>query len=328
MMFPIILLIASALTTVKCFGFLHQANNDPHVRRLLLQGGLDQKKMYSTFLDDPYQDVDELECSVTEIGRAECDVTSKKVREREAKEFPLREIKKLGLILLAVGSVIGLITSKKLLERIDKVEKAQDVLLLISEVVVEIAVGLTSGLLLVNEFEAQARELMRLSQNAKLSVLKVRTQDTNLKRIRQLSDFRRGRGVEKRVIIFVGDRELVEKCMSLSTSFSQQLVNNNLLVVPIVTQSDSKTITCAGEETSLTELVGQEHIGLPLSLDQWQEMIQYELKDAASNKNYSTKQGYTMIINTDGRVGQRINGMPSWGGLIAASLLGKGSSKL
>ncbi|CAM9658136.1 unnamed protein product, partial [Heterosigma akashiwo] len=94
------------------------------------------------------------------------------------------------------------------------------------------------SVLLRNEYAVQAKTLERMAQGARIASLRVRAQVEGTTKQATLSDFRRGRGMDKRLVIFVGSDEIVEKSLIEAEAYSEKLVQNDLLSIPVAISLD------------------------------------------------------------------------------------------
>jgi len=252
-------------------------------------------------------------------SQPEDDKAARTIRLREETEYPFRKIRMFAFAASIASASVGFfISSARLLAKSTGIAGVQETPELLQNIAIDLGVIVACVLLLRNEFVSQAKVLERMAQGARIAALRVRSQQEQGQPIRTLADFRRGRGMDSRIVIFAGSLEMVKQCVVSSNPFSDKLIKNDLTFVPLVIQSDDNKTRCTGEESLLTEAVGKAHIALPLSLDQWEQWVESEAEAASSQGVSSVEKGLTFIIKKNGRVGQRATSCPPWEVLVGS----------
>ncbi len=174
--------------------------------------------------------------------------------------------------------------------------------------------------------QTKARKLGRLSRGAKIAALKVQLQEggdggrAGERPVLSLADFRRDRGRARRVVIVAGGQEVVQAALDAAgaAGLKQRLVDNAFLVVPVVLPAGAKeppsTLGLAQER--LRGAVDEPHVGCPLLLREWQEYLAIEAAEARKQGIDPVKQGISVVLKLNGRVGQRAFGQPAWERLV------------
>jgi Low psii accumulation1 / Rep27 len=187
---------------------------------------------------------------------------------------------------------------------------------------VDVAGIVVLALLWQRDTMAQNSRLKRAAKGAELAKLKVRVSKsmmmnddagivpTNDARFTtSLATLRRGRGMEKRVVIAVGSSDRIQTVMNEATDLQDTLTYNDLLIVPIVLSPPDGTITpiMNVDVDTLPEC-----IALPVSgssAGSWKVVIDDELEEATKQGIDAYKEGFCVILKKNGRVGQRTRGI-------------------
>jgi hypothetical protein len=169
--------------------------------------------------------------------------------------------------------------------------------------------------LLSRENTAQQVLLERIKKGGSLAGLRVRLasppdmiqssqESANL--VVKLSDLRRDRGIEKRVVIVAAPKELLKTSLESSIKESKNLVRNDLLICPLMIEKDDNDYKLTA--SSLTALIGNdddkvdemEHLGLPIGLQAWNSVLKYELNTAVKQVGLEAalEKGIKTVTNT------------------------------
>ena len=220
------------------------------------------------------------------------------------------------------------------------------------------------------DLDARQSKLERIQRGSSLAGLRLKINTENGPSIVKLIDLRRDRGIEKRVVIVVGKKELLTSSIKSSLSFGRALFETDLLVVPLLIDSQ----TSSSEKFSLTSFnvesaiafpdgstvsdnsitnntgtpsidknVFTNHIGIPVFMPSWDEVIRRELSIALKQQPDAINKGkqlffrryilldflkiidinlvllhvgITIVIKKNGKVGLRRFGVPIWEGLV------------
>jgi hypothetical protein len=244
-------------------------------------------------------------------------IDDSKLRMREEVEAPFRKVR-LFFFWSFVGSAsVGLFISVlRLLALTQGIDQGQTVEDLAQNIAIDIgAVGI-SGFLIQRDLSAQRSRLARLETGAQLAALRVRLQMENDEATVSLSDMRRGRGREKRVVIVAGGSAAVEDCVQSSQARSQELVSSDITVVPLVLDMEGEEILCSGGESFMEGAQRQQHIALPVLLNNWQDWVQKEAETAIGQGFDPIGEGFAVVLKKNGRVGLRRRGMPDWAEVV------------
>lgn len=117
-----------------------------------------------------------------------------------------------------------------------------------------------------------------------------------------LASMRRGRGIEKRVVIAVGSKEKIDQVIKKSVELKDSLVFNDLLIVPVVVPQC--TAPAGVDPNDLPECVA-----LPVGSAGWKFVVTDELQEATKQGIDIDSEGFCIILKKNGRVGQRTRGI-------------------
>jgi hypothetical protein len=162
--------------------------------------------------------------------------------------------------------------------------------------------------------QAEDSRLKRAAKGAELAKLMVRIpkvlsegfvgDDEQLKRemfTTSLASFRRGRGIEKRVVIVVGSKEKIDEVLKEATSLQDSLIANDLLIVPVLVPQGVAPANV--DPNDLPECVA-----LPVG-PSWKYVVNDEVEEAVKQGIDVDKEGLCVILKKNGRVGQRTRGI-------------------
>jgi len=184
------------------------------------------------------------------------------------------------------------------------------------------AIGL-AALLWNLDSQTKARKLGRLSRGAKIASLKVQVQDgggAGERPVLSLADFRRDRGMARRVVIFAGGEDVVQAALNTAgeAGMKERLIRNAFLVVPLVLPADGEdnpSVLGLAQER-LQGAQDEPHVGWPLLLREWQDYLAAEAAAARKQGIDPVQQGISVVLKLNGRVGQRAFGKPAWERLV------------
>jgi Low psii accumulation1 / Rep27 len=192
------------------------------------------------------------------------------------------------------------------------------------------------------DIDSQNSLLQRIKKGGKLAGLRMKLSAPDGEElVVKLSDLRRDRGIEKRVVIVAAPKELLNESIASSLKESKNLVANDLIIAPLcidvdpsASASDSdvtnsytlrapsiESISSEGTGTDtvpggVTSLSLYPHIGLPLAVASWNSVIKSELAVALKQQPEALSKGVTIIIKKNGKVGTRRFGVPIWESLV------------
>ena len=173
------------------------------------------------------------------------------------------------------------------------------------------------------------QRLRRIKAGGALASLQVRVVDMDGKpMLAKLSDFRRDRGMSKRVVIVTAPKDLLRSSIQSAMKEERDLVDADILIVPIEIVVGDRSV---GESFGLRTLSMEDvlelnesqavptvaHIASPVVMTAWDGVIRRELGTALSQSGDALEKGVTLVIKKNGKVGTRRFGVPLWEGLAA-----------
>ena len=197
---------------------------------------------------------------------------------------------------------------------------------LLNESATNVAVDLGGLVLLAflyqRDVQAQQSRLQRASKGAALDKLQVRAtqalmtgepQDSQQSMTVALSDLRRGRGIEKRVVLAVaGADKLNTVLQDIQEVGDEVLARNDLLIVPIVWPGAQAPILAPknddNSEENVTSNLAPLSVALPVGRD-WSLVVGDEVSEAQQQGVSVEEDGVCIILKKNGRVGQRTKGI-------------------
>lgn len=228
------------------------------------------------------------------------------IRLREEAESPFRKVRFFLYIALIGGAATSLAVSMaRILAGLNGINA--DLLEGSTTNAVVDTVGIVVlGFLYKRDLEAEESRLKRAAKGAEFAKLMIRGNfsdvDDSKGDIVQLSSLRRGRGVEKRVVIAAAGKERIKTVLEEVSSLSDSLEINDLVVVPIVMPQ------CSAPLGLDPELIEQNCIALPAG-GNWISVMGDESKTAEEQSIDVVKDGFCVILKKNGRVGQRTKGI-------------------
>ena len=247
---------------------------------------------------------------------------SRDILLREEAESPFRKIRFFTYASLGIAAATSLlISSTRILAGLNGINAD-----LMNESLLNAGVDLGGIIVLAflyqQDAKAQESRLKRAAKGAELAKLKVRVsksmmQDTpsdvvpakDARFTTPLASLRRGRGMEKRVVIAVGSSDCIQRIIKQAIELQDELALSDLLIVPTVITPPSGIIAPIGniDIESLPEC-----IALPVSdvgAGSWKVVIDDELKEATNQGINAFDEGFCVILKKNGRVGQRTRGI-------------------
>lgn len=238
---------------------------------------------------------------------------SQELMLREEAEAPFRKVRFFLYASLGAGAVVSLLVSvTRIAAALSGINED-----LLQESSINAAVDTAGlvvlGLLWQNDVKSQLSRLKRASKGAELAKLKVRASKSLMEETVEttgdastfttsLASLRRGRGIEKRVVIAAAGREKMASVLSEAKDLAESLTMNDLLIVPVVLPAIS----------SPAELVDEndvpECIALPVG-NSWSVVVGDEVEEAMNQGIDVAKEGLCVILKKNGRVGQRTRGI-------------------
>lgn len=227
---------------------------------------------------------------------------------REEAESPFRKVRFFGYLALGGGALVSLFVS---LARIAAATLAGINTDLLSESLTNAAID-AAGLVLLaflyqRDVDAQESRLERASKGAALAKLMVRVKKSMVSRdnadqeslTTSLASLRRGRGMEKRVVIAMAGETKLAIVLQQAAQWQESLVASDLLVVPVV-------VSTAAAPTTIDQAI--DCVALPVG-NAWRAVVEDEVAEAVRQGVNVEEEGICVILKKNGRVGQRTKGI-------------------
>ncbi|CAM9734492.1 unnamed protein product [Ectocarpus sp. 4 AP-2014] len=203
------------------------------------------------------------------------------------------------------------------------IDQGQSMTELLTNIAVDVTAIVVCVGLVKRDLDAQEGRMARMEIGAKLAGLKVRLQTKDDLSTVTLSALRRDRGRDKRVAVLVGGAETVKSSLESALPYGPALETSDILIVPLVLESrpgmtggGADMFRASGAESDLESAVGSAHVALPVALNRWQEYIDSEVETALSQGIDPLKEGFSLVLKKNGRIGARSKGCPPWGTLV------------
>jgi hypothetical protein len=237
---------------------------------------------------------------------------SQDIRLREEAESPFRKVRFFTYASLGAGAVQSLLVSSA---RIAAALSGINTDLLdesITNAAVDLGGIVVLAILTKRDMEAQESRLKRAKKGGDLARLMIRASkslaedasDSALPGMffnTNLSSLRRGRGIEKRVVIAAAGKEKVAEILKEASRLQDALTLNDFIIVPVVLpQGIAPTVD---ENMPLPECVA-----LPLGAN-WKSVVDDETEEARRQGIDVEGQGIAIVLKKNGRVGQRTKGV-------------------
>lgn len=233
---------------------------------------------------------------------------SRKLQLREEVESPFSKVRFFFYVSLAGGALTSLAIS---VARIAAALSGVNEDLLqesITNAAVDIGGLVLIGFLLKRDLDAKDSRLKRASKGAQLARLKVRASkrllgndESSATFTTSLSSLRRGRGIEKRVVIAAAGKDKIDEIMNDARELDESLSVNDLLVVPVVLPQAAAP--SMGDNYQMPESVA-----FPAG-EGWKAFIDDETSEARNQGVDVESNGFSIILKKNGRVGQRTKGV-------------------
>ncbi|GAX09895.1 hypothetical protein FisN_11Lh120 [Fistulifera solaris] len=228
---------------------------------------------------------------------------------REEAESPFRKVRFLLYLTLAGGAAASLVVSAaRVAAALSGINPE-----LLQESSINVVVDALGIAVLVflfkRDLDAQESRLKRASRGAELAKLMVRGSkailgdvDVNDGQIftASLSDFRRGRGIEKRIVIAAGGRSIIEQVIQEATRLEKSLTLSDLIVIPVLFPD--------GRAPDQNETLFS-CLAFPVGEAKWRSFLTEEAKEAIKQGVDVENEGFCVILKKNGRVGQRTRGV-------------------
>jgi len=231
---------------------------------------------------------------------------SREIRLREEAESPFRKVRFVLYLALAGGAATSLAVSiARILAALNGVNTD-----LMQESILNAGVDI-AGLVVIGAFykrdlEAQESRLKRASKGAEFAKLMIRGNFDEISDSKNslvsLSSLRRGRGLEKRVVIAAAGKDRMKDVLEEAKDIASSLEFNDLVVIPVVLPQCSAPL---GLEADLIE---QKCVALPAG-GNWVSVLSDESKTAQDQSIDVVSEGFCIVLKKNGRVGQRTKGI-------------------
>ncbi|CAM9540548.1 unnamed protein product, partial [Ectocarpus sp. 8 AP-2014] len=138
-----------------------------------------------------------------------------------------------------------------------------------------------------------------------------------------LSALRRDRGRDKRVAVLVGGAEAVKSSLESALPYGAALETSDILIVPLVLESrpgmtggGADMFRASGAESAPWSGGGGPQAACPGAFTRGRETIQTRLRTASRSWIDPLKEGFSLVLKKNGRIGARSKGCPPWGTLV------------
>jgi hypothetical protein len=243
---------------------------------------------------------------------AEGEEYSREVRLREEAESPFRKVRFFFYLTLLAGAMTSLVVS---VTRIAAGAAGVNTDLMQESVVnagVDIAGLLVIGFLYKRDMDAEQSRLKRATKGARLAKLTVRASkqmvdvasEDGTTFTTSLASLRRGRGIEKRVVIAAGGVEKIAQVLREARELATDMEMNDLVVVPVIMPQ--------GVAPRMDDSEGDlpSYVALPVTVgNNWKNVIDEEAAEAVKQGVDIEKEGFCVVVKKNGRVGQRTRGI-------------------
>jgi hypothetical protein len=186
------------------------------------------------------------------------------------------------------------------------------------------AVGLiVVGFLYQRDVQAEQSRLQRATKGADLAKLTIRASkallgadDGDVDNITTASTFtaplsslRRGRGIEKRVVIAAAGSDKIAQVLQMAKELDDVLAENDLIVVPVVMPQGVAPTFADNEEDSKKGVAKSIAYPVVVGNNNWKTIMEDEAKEAIKQGVDIEKDGFVVVLKKNGRVGQRTKGI-------------------
>lgn len=254
---------------------------------------------------------------------------SRELYLREEAESPFRKVRFFLYFSLGGGALTSLAVSlARVAAALNGINEN-----LLSESALNVAVDVAGLVILTwayrNDLASQESRLKRASKGAELAKLNIRASknivtgdfsslDKRAKRetfVTTLASLRRGRGIEKRVVIAVAGPERIVQVLKESRELQEDLTFNDLLVIPYLLGGSSSiedlllsSSDDVDDDTDADTFL-PDCVALPTSSANWKTFIEAEVAEATQQGVDAMTEGVTVILKKNGRIGQRTRGI-------------------
>lgn len=247
---------------------------------------------------------------------------SREVRLREEAESPFRKVRFFLYITLLGGALTSLAVS---VARIAAAAAGVNTDLMQESLVnagVDIAGIVVVGGLYKRDVDAEQSRLKRATKGAELAKLMVRaskqiidgvaaaSEDDGTTFTTSLASLRRGRGIEKRVVIAAGGVEKIAQVLRDARELAADMDMNDLVLVPVVMPQGVAPARPRMLDDTTAEGAFPSCVALPVAVgNNWKNVIDEEAAEAVKQGVDIEKEGFCVVVKKNGRVGQRTRGI-------------------
>lgn len=315
-----LLLIATCCVavTVQSFGLQHAPTSKPfslttqwtkiNINRFTLQ------KLYASDNNEDYNE----------------GYTQKQILKEET-EAPYRKVRVFGYFALLGAAGIGSLVSLTKVLALNMRGPVVNIPGVTDDTYLNLFINL-AGLpvllyLLKREDDSRKNRLERIAKGGSLAGLQVKYEGVMSSggAVIKLSDFRRDRGIDKRVVIVAATKDLLQSSLQTSIGMSESIIQNDLVIVPLAIDNTSDINSYRLSSVNIASLVGLSeddnttdltHLCDPVAINNWNKVIKNELLTALKQQPTALEKGITLIIKKNGKVGSRRFGVPIWESLV------------
>lgn len=226
---------------------------------------------------------------------------------KEETEAPFRKVRIFFYISLLAAAGLGtIITITKLLASFTLARSVES----LPDLYINLAINL-GGIIVLSylwkrDLDEQSRLLNRIQKGGSLAGLKIKYPTASGLLTVKLSDLRRDRGIDKRVIIVVAPKDLLLKSLQSSIPQNLSIIQNDLIIVPVMIEPNDASRDYTMMAPSLDGLLLPDdtpgklednlfHIGLPTSLSNWKEVLKKEIGTALTQDADALEKGIHWI---------------------------------
>jgi Low psii accumulation1 / Rep27 len=249
---------------------------------------------------------------------------SRDVRLREEAESPFRKVRYFLYLNLAGGALSSLFIS---VTRIAAAASGINTELMdesVRNAVIDVAGLIGVGYFWRQDSQAEESRLKRATKGAELAKLNVRASKALLLGdiaadngaasgqdlgtfTTTLAQFRRQRGIEKRVVLAAGGADRIQQVLQEAEELQSELADNDLVVVPVVMPAGvPPDVSSFSSPNSMMPA----NVALPVNVgNNWKRLMEEEAEEAKSQGVDIETEGFCVILKKNGRVGQRTRGI-------------------
>ena len=250
---------------------------------------------------------------------------------KEETEAPFRKVRMFLIASLAISAGLGFLITGTSLLAVSQGIRNGDLDQLYQNLAINGAGIPVLGFLYKRELDQQNTRLERIKKGGALAGLKLRAWDSvsESPTVLKLSDLRRDRGFDRRVVIIAAERAQLMQSLESSLmdgSGEDNLAAADIMIVPLLLEKgntsdgeDPFVITNAPLESLMPDVEEPQklaHVAAPVQLTTWDTVFQSEVQNALKQTPDALERGITLVIKKNGKVGTRRLGVPIWEALV------------